>query len=222
MPRGARLAFQDSFYHVFNRGANKQQIFFRKEDYQFFLKKLQGLYKKYDHSVLAYCLMPNHFHISLRTRKSPLAKIMSSLMTSYAMYTNRTYSRVGPLFQNRYKSILIESDVYFLHVSKYIYYNPVEAGLIKDPMAYEYSSLREALQESPRFLLDNETQRLIGDTKGSLRQYKRYILDQDTMDFSEVENLFQSEESVSGTAGFATRAKRKYVKTRRKKAFSFD
>src|SRR3989344_4502034 len=117
MPRGARFVFQNAFYHVFNRGANKQQIFKSKADYQFFLKKLKDLKKKYDHLIYAYCLMPNHFHISIQTRKTPISKIMSSLGTSYSLYFNKLHGHFGPVFQNRFKSILIEDNPYFIKLS---------------------------------------------------------------------------------------------------------
>jgi len=123
MPRGPRFVFQNAFYHVFNRGINKQQIFFAKTDYQFFLKKLADLKKKYDHSVYAFCLMPNHFHISIQTRKIPISKIMASLTTSYSMYFNRKNSHFGPVFQNRFKSILywkrfVFSETFPVHLLK--------------------------------------------------------------------------------------------------------
>ncbi len=134
MPRGARFVFKNAFYHVFNRGINKQEIFRSDDDYFFFLKKLNDLKKKYDHSIYALCLMPNHFHISIQTRKVSISKIMSSLATSYSMYFNRIYKHFGPVFQNRFKSILVENDPYFIKLSQYIYLNPVKAGLVEDPM----------------------------------------------------------------------------------------
>ena len=114
MPRGPRFVFQNAFYHVFNRGVNKQDIFLSDEDYLFFIKKLKDLKKKYDHSIYAFCLMPNHFHISIQTRKTSISKIMASLITSYSMYFNRTHKHFGSVFQNRFKSILIENNSYFL------------------------------------------------------------------------------------------------------------
>ena len=151
MPRGPRFAFQNAFYHVFNRGINKQPIFLSETDHYYFLDKFHNLKKKYDHSIYAFCLMPNHFHISIQTRKDPISKIMASLTTSYSMYFNRTYNHFGPVFQNRYKSILVENDAYFIQLSQYIYLNPVKAKLVKDPVLYPFSSIREALGREPLY-----------------------------------------------------------------------
>lgn len=210
MPRGARLAFQNAFYHVFNRGINKQTIFHKDTDYQFFLKKLKDLKGKYDHSLYAYCLMPNHFHLSIQTRKIPIFKIMSSLATSYSMYFNRTYSHFGPVFQNRFKSILIEKNPYFMKLSQYIYLNPVKAGLVTNPMIYPFSSLKEALGMEPLSILDSDIVRLIGDTPNSRRQYKQFILEGLESDLGEIERLFEKEEATLGSIRFTTLAHKKY------------
>lgn len=217
MPRGPRFVFQNAFYHVFNRGINKQPIFLNYTDYQFFLSKLQKLKEKYDHSIYAFCLMPNHFHISIQTRKIPISKIMSSLITSYSMYFNRTYKHFGPVFQNRFKSILIENDSYFLKLSQYIYLNPVRAGLIKDPKDYTYSSLKEALGLEPLKFLDEDIIRLLGDTKGSKKEYERFIYNGISEDLSEIENLFEKEEATLGSKRFFTLAQKKYLRRRYKK-----
>lgn len=217
MPRGSRFVFENAFYHVFNRGINKQPIFLSKDDYQFFLKKLHGLRKQYDHSIYAYCLMPNHFHISIQTRKIPISKIMSSLATSYSMYFNRVYTHLGPVFQNRFKSILVQNDAYFLKLSQYIYLNPVKAGLVDNPLLYPYSSIREALGEEDLYVLDDDIVRLIGDTKGSQKEYERFVLAGLKEDFSEVEKLFEKEEAVLGTNRFSSLTQKKYSRRRDKK-----
>lgn len=215
MPRGPRLSFPNSFYHVFNRGINRQPIFLTEKDYAFFLKKLLALKTKYDHSIYSYCLMPNHFHISIQTRKTPISKIMSSLSTSYSMYFNYKYSHFGPVFQNRFKSILIENDSYFLKLSQYIYLNPVKAGLTKDPLDYEFSSLDEALGKKPLSLLDKDITRLIGDNKLSQKSYEQFIYKGIGQDFEELENTFEKQQTL-GSEKFATNAHRKYL--RRKSA----
>lgn len=216
MPRGPRFAFQNAFYHVFNRGINKQEIFLSPNDYKYFLNKLFNLKQKYDHSIYAFCLMPNHFHISIQTRKTPISTIMSSLTTSYSMYFNRKYQRFGPVFQNRFKSILIENDSYFLKLSQYIYLNPVKAELVQDPISYKFSSLREALGEEPLHLLDQDIIRLIGDTKKSRIIYKEFIYDGLDKDLSAIGHLFETEEAVLGSNRFATLAQKKYLRRKNK------
>jgi putative transposase len=217
MPRGARFVFQNAFYHVFNRGINKEKIFFAENDYLFFLKKLKALKDKYDHSIYAFCLMPNHFHVSIQTRKVPISKIMSALTTSYSMYFNRTYSHFGPVFQNRFKSILIENSSYFLKLSQYIYLNPVKAGLVSDPMLYKFSSIREAVGSESLNYLDQDIVRLIGETKKSQEVYGRFIYDGISQDFTETEKLFEKEEVTLGTNKFSTFAKKKYIRRKLKR-----
>lgn len=217
MPRGPRFVFENAFYHVFNRGSNKQDIFLSNYDYQFFIKKLKDLKKKYDHSIYSFCLMPNHFHISIQTRKTPISKIMASLITSYSMYFNRTHQHFGPVFQNRFKSILIENSSYFLKLSQYIYLNPVRGGLVSDPLLYQYSSFREALSKESYSVLDKDIVRLIGNTKNSLKEYEAFIYDGLKEDFAEIEHLFQKEEAVLGTSRFSTRSQKKYLRRRSKK-----
>lgn len=216
MPRTGRFVFQNAFYHVFNRGINKQPIFLKDEDYQFFLKKLQELKKKFDHSIYAFCLMPNHFHISIQTRKVPISKIMASIGTSYSMYFNRTHNHFGAVFQNRFKSILVENDSYFLKLTQYIYLNPVKDGLVKNPLEYKYSSLREALGKEPLRFLDKDVIRLVGETQGSKNEYEEFIFSGIKDDLSEISKLFGRDEEVFGTNKFITLAQKKYLRRRRK------
>lgn len=216
MPRGPRFAFQNAFYHVFNRGINKQDIFLTDEDYKFFLGKLYALKQKYDHSIYALCLMPNHFHISIHTRKIPISKIMSSLTTSYSMYFNRKYQHFGPVFQNRFKSILIESDSYFLELSRYIYLNPVKAGIVEDPVKYKYTTLREALGKEPLHFLDQDILRLTGETEKSRKNYREFVYEGINKDLDDIGCLFETEEAVLGSSRFSTLAQKKYLRRKMK------
>lgn len=212
MPRGPRFAFENSFLHVFNRGINRQSIFFSPADYIFFLKKLLEIKRKYDHSIYALCLMPDHFHISIQTRKVSISKIMSSLTTSYSMYFNRNHHHLGPVFQNRFKSILIENDNYFIALSRYIYLNPVKSGLVEDPQLYPYSSFNEAIGKEPLKFLDVDIVRLIGETKQSQENYQKFVYEGLTENLDQFESLFTKEEVVLGSTQFASRAMRKYLR----------
>lgn len=156
--------------------------------------------------------MPNHFHLSIQTRKTPISKIMASLTTSYSMYFNRTYQHFGPVFQNRFKSILIENDSYFLQLSQYIYLNPVRAGLTKDPLNYPYSSLAEVFGMKPLTFLDKDIIRLVGETEKSQESFKEFIYSGLSTDFSQIERLFDKEESTLGSNLFYTRSQKKYLR----------
>lgn len=141
---------------------------------------------------------------------------MSSLTTSYSMYFNRTYKRVGPVFQNRFKSILIENNEYFLKLSQYIYLNPVSAGLVSDPMLYKFSSIREAVGKEPASLLDEDIIRLVGEIKRTQKAYEKFIYDGILENLSKIDRLFEKEEAVFGTNKFSTMANKKYLRRKNK------
>ena len=117
---------KDSYYHVYNRGNRKQNIFLQSRDYKRFLERLKEYKDKFEVTILGYCLMPNHFHLLLRQETdNPISLFMLRLGTSYAKYFNIKYNEVGSLFQGRFKAKLIDSDEYLLQVSRYIHRNPI-------------------------------------------------------------------------------------------------
>jgi REP element-mobilizing transposase RayT len=130
MPRTARLDIPDVLQHVMARGIEGGDIFRDKKDREALLKRLSDLVGKGNIQLLAWCLMPNHFHLLLRTHGMSLATMMRRLMTGYAVWHNRRYDRKGHLFQNRYKSIVVEEDPYFLELVRYIHLNPVRGHLL--------------------------------------------------------------------------------------------
>ncbi|MBM4340777.1 MAG: transposase [Deltaproteobacteria bacterium] len=132
MPRQARLDAPGMLQHVMARGIEKTRIFSAEIDYRFFVKRLGELLDETHVDCFAWALIPNHFHLLLRTGPTPLATFMRRLMTSYAGYYNRYHERSGHLFQNRYKSFVCEEDLYFLELVRYIHLNPLRSGLVKD------------------------------------------------------------------------------------------
>jgi putative transposase len=145
------------FYHIYNRGIEKRIIFQDDMDYKVFLKylrdalvkspdngknklikiELQGgtlqkfirPVKNFNNSInlIAYCLMPNHFHLLIQQiDKESMKQFMQSVITRYSMYFNKKYERVGKLFQGHYKAVLINDDNYLLHLTRYIHLNPSE------------------------------------------------------------------------------------------------
>ena len=130
MPRRARCDIPDVLQHVMARGIEGRDIFRDKKDREAFLKRLSDLVTKGNAQLLAWCLMPNHFHLLLRTHGMSLATMMRRLMTGYAVWHNRRHDRKGHLFQNRYKSIVVEEEPYFLELVRYIHLNPVRAKIL--------------------------------------------------------------------------------------------
>lgn len=115
------------YYHVYNRGHNKQVIFYDAKDYQRYLKRLGEYLGKHEVTLLAYCLMPNHIHLLLRQDgEGSVDQFIHRLHTAYTMYFNKKYDKVGAVFQGRFKAKKIDTDEYLLHVSRYIHINPVE------------------------------------------------------------------------------------------------
>ena len=127
MPRRPTIFVKDCHYHVYNRGVAKQDIFLSDKDRRRFIEKIQKYSKEFDVKVLGYCLMLNHFHLLLKQEGDlPISEFMRHLLVAYSMFFNKKYSRVGPLFQNRFKAKLIEKDSYLLQLIRYIHQNPLE------------------------------------------------------------------------------------------------
>ena len=140
MPETPRIESASNNYHVVLCGNNKQRIFEDTEDYEKFMSVLFK-YKKICGFVLyAWCLMPNHIHILLKVKNEPLSMIFQRINTSFVMWYNRKYERVGHLYKGRYYSEPVEDESYFLTVMRYIHMNPVKGGLCKKPEDYRNSS----------------------------------------------------------------------------------
>ncbi len=183
-------------YHIFNRGVDKRAIFLDEQDYRIFLYYLyiyltpldkvlkryhdlplrlfnKNVSKKVD--LLAYCLMPNHFHFLIRAKeKNGISQFMKQLSNAYTHYFNNKYKRAGTLFEGSFKSVPIPTDELLMHTSRYIHLNPVVANLSKEP-EYEWSSYKEYIDESPLKLCNTKT---VLDLFPSVYAYKKFVNDQ--------------------------------------------
>ena len=132
MPRQARLDTPGSLHHVMIRGIEGRKIFRNKKDRNDFLDRLENLLPTSETVCYAWVFIPNHAHFLFRTGLTPLSTIMRRLLTGYAVSFNHRHKRHGQLFQNRYKSIICQEDVYFKELVRYIHLNPIRAGIIPD------------------------------------------------------------------------------------------
>ncbi|ETR67699.1 MAG: hypothetical protein OMM_05002 [Candidatus Magnetoglobus multicellularis str. Araruama] len=130
MPRQSRIDAPGTLHHIIVRGIERRNIFEDEKDQYDFLKRLGLILTETQADCYAWALIPNHFHLLLRTAEVPLSTVMRRLLTGHAIYFNRRHQRHGHLFQNRYKSIICQEDTYFLELVRYIHLNPLRANLV--------------------------------------------------------------------------------------------
>lgn len=204
-----KIVFRNDYiYHVFNRGIERRSVFRSTREFgrafellkfynhkeipirysQFLQKSLEireGLLKKLEQSeqlveILAYCLMPNHFHLMLKQNlTSGIPVFISNFTNAYTKYFNKKYQRRGPLFEGIFKAVLVESDEQLVHLSRYIHLNPVVSSIIKETELnnYVWSSYREYLSDkkSNGGIANKE---LVLSLFNSVKAYENFVMDQ--------------------------------------------
>jgi len=131
MPRGPRIDFPGAIHHVYARGIEKRDIFLDDFDRDSFLYRVGINLSRWGMACPAWSLMPNHFHLLLQSDTGSLPSFMRCLLTGYSKYFNERHKRVGHLFQNRYKSPIVDKVRYFLDLVKYIHLNPLRSGIVR-------------------------------------------------------------------------------------------
>ena len=202
-----KVYVKGGYYHVYNRGVEKRNIFENSQDYQVFLKNLkealssppkpedvkitftlQGfpfkgvprLPKNFSKEIdlLAYCLMPNHFHLLIRqTNPGSMQSFLTSISTRYSMYFNKKYSRVGTLFQGPYKAVLVNDESYILHLSRYIHLNPSKyaQNLLSTYSSYaDYLGERHTAWVKPEMILSFFNQAKLPELE-KIHTYKDFV-----------------------------------------------
>ena len=196
----------EQYYHIYNRGVAFQPTFENKRDYERFLlcldyyhhnkvplrlSKLLQLPKEDRESILknikehgetiveiiAYCLMPNHFHLLIKqVSDNGISTLLRLVTNSYARYYNTKYERVGPVFQGVFKAVHVQTDEQFIHLSRYIHLNPLVSFIVKEEnfLSYPWSSLKNYLNGT-KALVNTEP---ILDNFSSPKKYLKFILDQ--------------------------------------------
>lgn len=147
MGRTARKISESGYYHIVMRGINRQVIFHDDQDKQVFLNRLKLCKQEVDYDLIAYCLMSNHIHLLIKEKDTKIGEIFRKVLSSYVMWYNRKYERVGHLFQDRFKSEPIEDDNYMIACARYILQNPVKAKLCDGIFDFNWSSARVLVGE---------------------------------------------------------------------------
>jgi len=141
MSRPLRIEYSGALYHVVSHGNGKLWLFKHDDAYSMFLDILGEYIKKYHVVIHNFVIMRNHFRLVVGTKSANLGLFMNQVLSHYAMYFNRVSRRRSSVFQRRYGAFLVQQDVYYKQLTKYIFYNPVKARLVKRPDDYKWSSL---------------------------------------------------------------------------------
>ncbi|CAN5343651.1 hypothetical protein BH11PLA2_BH11PLA2_36520 [soil metagenome] len=142
MPRRNVALTASHLYHVYNRGHDRETIFHDEDDYARFLKSIRK-YLLSDCRVIAYTLMPNHYHLVLEVLTDKLSAAMMKLGVSYGKAMNLKRHRVGACFQGPFQAIEVHADEYLLQLTQYVHWNPVRAGLVAKPDDWPFSNYRD-------------------------------------------------------------------------------
>jgi putative transposase len=148
-----------------SRGNGRMCIFHDDEDYRHFIYLLGDVVEEFDIECWNYCLMPNHYHATLRPTQTNLSNAIRRLNSVYGQWWNRRHGRVGHVFQGRFKDQVVDRDRYLLTLSRYVVTNPVRGRLVERPEEWPWSSYRATagLSDAPAFLAVSSTLRLFGD-----------------------------------------------------------
>jgi len=178
MARPLRLEFAGALYHITSRGDRREDIFEDDADRADFLSVLGDVCAQHNWVCHAYCLMSNHYHLLVETPDGNLSKGMRQLNGVYTQHFNRRHSRVGHVFQGRYKAILVDKDDYLLELARYIVLNPVRAQMVRSAKDWGWSSYRATAgqAESPEWLQTDWLLAAFGSRKGkAMEAYRRFV-----------------------------------------------
>jgi len=183
------------FYHIYNRGNNRESIFIEDENYIHFLNRLHHYFDPVNIDLPAYCLMPNHFHLLVSPQKViDLSNIMRSFSISYAKAFNKWCHRVGHVFQGNFQTHPIERDGYLSHICRYIHLNPLKGGLVSMPDQWIFSDYREWISNNEE---DKPGIRLRNELFGKGEDYKKFV-----MDFADEQRVQKELEKVLSISDF--------------------
>lgn len=169
MPRRKIEFTKGATYHIYNRGAERISICRSEENYRFLLTLMKRYLQPLQVTIIAYCLLPNHYHWLIRQDgDAPAGLLPQRVFNAYVKAFNNANGRTGTLFQDRYKAILVESDEYLRHLCCYIHGNPVRHGIADAPELWPYSNYLDWIGKRPGTMLDPD---FIPTHFGSVEQY---------------------------------------------------
>jgi putative transposase len=177
MPRKKHEWYIGAKLHVIARGNHRNDIFRDESDYELYLYYIKEAMEYYENKyyIITYVLMTNHMHLVIETTDLDISHFIKRVHSRYAWNFNKKYKYIGHLFQDRYRSELIEDDKYMLEVSRYVHLNPVRANMVEKPEDYQWSSYRMYIGEKEEKLITSKVV-LSYFKKGKEKEsYKKFV-----------------------------------------------
>jgi len=173
-----------------NRGRNKEDVFYKKKDFETFLYLIEEANQKFQFSIHSFCLMSNHYHLLIEDIDGNLSEIMHHINRNYVEFYNKSKGCDGSLFKSRFKSILIDKDEYLVDLTRYIHRNPI--NLVGDLKSYKWSSYPYYLGLSKSLIScfnKDKTLKMLG-YKADISKYERFVMhDRDVDIYKKRKNL---------------------------------
>jgi putative transposase len=175
MPKRGDVFIEGHYYHIYNRVVDGLKLFFNPNNYEYCLKLVKRYSKRYCVGMIAYCLMPNHYHFLIQQKSEiPLSLFIGSVFNAYVQAVNRQQERKGTIFESRFKHILIDNENYIIHLCRYIHLNPVKAGLVSRPEDWPFSNYLEWINSRSGTLIDGT---FIKGRFNRPQDYERFVND---------------------------------------------
>ncbi len=209
--RRSRVTFKGAYHHIVSRGLNGEPILAGCEGKEYLLRLLHEAQKIYRIRLLVYCLMDNHYHLVLVNSSERLADFMRYVNGYYGLYYRRRIGGQGYVFQDRYKSALIQQDNYLTIAVVYVLLNPVRAGIVKDPYRYPWSSIACYFSGKNSDIVDNV---YIEEVFGSRKEFRHLLADWSEKD-KELPLQRTRFGDVLGAVGFVDEVARRFDRRRR-------
>lgn len=163
------------YYHIYNRGARQMTIFRAQTNFLFVISKMKKYGRANKISIIAYCLMPTHYHFLVRQDgEEPAGNLPQAVFNSYSKAYNKMYSHSGTLFEGRFRAKVIQTSSHLLHLCRYIHGNPVKDGMVPEPGDWPYSNYLEWIEARPGSLVDRE---FIDEQFSNPAEYKRFLFE---------------------------------------------
>jgi REP element-mobilizing transposase RayT len=168
------MYIKGKYYHVYNRGCNKEPIFFTEDNYRYLIKKFKQYSHQYEIEIFAYCLMPNHYHLLVKQKSDvSISKFIQVVFNGYSQAINKQENRSGTIFQGKAKGIEVVSEKQIISLLCYIHNNPAKTGLVHQAEDWEFSDYQEWIGMRKR----ESKNKLLSEYFYDKNSYRKFFID---------------------------------------------